>query len=71
MDCEIADRIKATRELLEDHEEETGRCYTRACIHNTDEGCEKPVDKPCPQKWFLTGDPKAGVGEDLRRKWNE
>jgi len=58
-------------ELFEGHEKETGRCYTRACIHNTEEGCEKPIDKPCPQKWFLTGNVQAGVGEDLRRNWKE
>ena len=62
---------ESAAEILLAHEKETGRCYTRACIHNTEEGCEKPVDKPCLQKWFLTADVQAGVGEDLRRKWKE
>ena len=64
-------RDETATELLEDHEKKTGRCYTRACTHNPEEGCEKPVDKPCPQKWLLTGDIQAGVGEDLQRNWKE
>lgn len=61
--------FEETKRILEKHEEETGRCYTRACVHNTEEGCVKPVDRPCPQMWFLTGDVRAGRGKDLRKKW--
>lgn len=64
----ISQSVQA-RVLLESHEKETGRCFTRACVHNKEEGCEKPIDKPCPQLWFLTGNTKAGVDVDLRRLW--
>jgi len=47
----------------------TDRCFARACKWNTDDGCIKPIDKPCPFLWFITGNPKAGIGLDLRRKW--
>ena len=58
--------IQAT---LKRHEEKTGRCFTRACNHNKEEGCVKPVDSPCPQMCLLTGVHGGGIGEDLRRKW--
>ncbi len=58
-------------EIFEGHEKETGRCFSRACNYNTEEGCEKPIDKPCPQKWVLSGNVQAGVGEDLQRHWKK
>ena len=65
----MKDVVEETRVILEKHEAETGRCYARACVHNTEEGCEKPVDKLCPQLWLLSGNSTAGMGQDLRRKW--
>jgi len=65
----MKDVVKETKRLLEKHEEETGRCYARACEHNKEEGCEKPIDRPCPQIRLLSGNPTAGIGIDLRRKW--
>lgn len=64
-------QTKEATELLERHEEDTGRCFTRVCKWNTEEGCEKPIDSPCPQLWFLTGDKTAGIGLDLKRKWRK
>ena len=56
-------------DIMIKHEENTGRCYTRACNHNQDDGCVKPVDSPCPMLCMTTGKMGLGVGEDLRRKW--
>lgn len=50
---------------------ETERCFARACKWNTEEGCEKPVDAPCPLLWWSTGNLAAGKGIDMRVKWKK
>lgn len=55
---------EAFREMTE------GRCFTRACRWNKDNGCEKPDDSPCPLLWWL-GDTGAGKGRHMARKWEK
>ena len=56
--------------LMIEHEKRTGRCFTMACKVNTDKGCEKLLDNPCPMLCMTTGVMGLGKGIELRRDWN-